>query len=293
MITYDYYRIFYYVAMYHSFTKAAEALGNNQPNITRCMNNLENELECKLFVRSNRGICLTPEGEQLFAHVSIAYEQLQYGEEELKKDRSLESGHITIGASETALHLMVLDKLESFHEEYPHVQLRILNHSTPQAIEALDHGLIDFAVVTTPLKIKKNNRKIVLHSFQEILLGGSKYRELGRNEQSLKEIQNFPIVSLGKDTGTWELYMKYFLKHHLTFVADMEASTMDQILPMLTHNLGIGFYPEELATEAIQTGKVFQIPLKEELPQRQVCLILDKHRPQSIAVKQILKEFME
>ena len=46
MITYDYYRIFYYVAQYKSFTRAAEALHNNQPNITRCMNNLESELNC-------------------------------------------------------------------------------------------------------------------------------------------------------------------------------------------------------------------------------------------------------
>ena len=46
MITYDYYRIFYFVAQYHSFTKAAEILKNNQPNITRCMNNLES---CLLY----------------------------------------------------------------------------------------------------------------------------------------------------------------------------------------------------------------------------------------------------
>ena len=45
MITYDYYRIFYFVAQYKSFTKAARALHNNQPNITRCMNNLEQELK--------------------------------------------------------------------------------------------------------------------------------------------------------------------------------------------------------------------------------------------------------
>ena len=40
-VPYDYYRIFYYVAQHKSFTRAAEVLGNNQPNITRCMNNLE------------------------------------------------------------------------------------------------------------------------------------------------------------------------------------------------------------------------------------------------------------
>ena len=75
-ITYDYYRIFYHVVQCHSFTKAAEVLENNQPNITRCMNNLEYELGCKLFVRSNRGVSLTPEGERLFRRVSVAYEQL-------------------------------------------------------------------------------------------------------------------------------------------------------------------------------------------------------------------------
>ena len=54
-VTYDYYRIFYYVAKYHSFTRAAKILINSQPNITRAMNNLEQELGCRLFLRSNRG----------------------------------------------------------------------------------------------------------------------------------------------------------------------------------------------------------------------------------------------
>lgn len=74
-------------------------------NITRCMNNLEQELECTLFLRSNRGIVLTPEGEKLYKHVAIAYKQLSLAEEELRQDRTLENGIITIGASENALRL--------------------------------------------------------------------------------------------------------------------------------------------------------------------------------------------
>ncbi len=42
---------------------------------------------CKLFVRSNRGVTLTPEGEKLFQHVAIAYEQLSTAESELKKTK--------------------------------------------------------------------------------------------------------------------------------------------------------------------------------------------------------------
>lgn len=159
MANYDYYRIFYYVAQYKSFSRAAEILENNQPNITRCMNNLENELGCKLFVRTNRGVTLTPEGTRLYEHVAVAFEQIEVAEKEISMDNSLESGIVTIGASETALRLMLLNKLEEFHEKYPRVRLRISNHSSPQAVKALEDGLVDFAVVTTPITIKSPFRK--------------------------------------------------------------------------------------------------------------------------------------
>ena len=54
-ISMEYYKIFYYVARYHNFTKAAKVLGNSQPNVTRAMNCLEQQLGRILFVRTNRG----------------------------------------------------------------------------------------------------------------------------------------------------------------------------------------------------------------------------------------------
>lgn len=60
-INFEYYKIFYYVAKYCNFTKAARALGNSQPNVTRAMNNLEQQINSILFIRNNRGVQLTPE----------------------------------------------------------------------------------------------------------------------------------------------------------------------------------------------------------------------------------------
>ena len=37
-VNFEYYKIFYYVAKYKNFTKAAHALNNSQPNVTRAMN---------------------------------------------------------------------------------------------------------------------------------------------------------------------------------------------------------------------------------------------------------------
>ena len=81
LISYDAYRVFYTVARLGSFTKAAGTLLSSQPNLTRTIRNLESALGCTLFVRSNRGAVLTPEGEKLFARVAVACEQIQAGEE--------------------------------------------------------------------------------------------------------------------------------------------------------------------------------------------------------------------
>ena len=288
MISYDYYRIFYYVAQYKSFTKAAEMLDNNQPNITRCMNNLESEIGCKLFVRSNRGITLTPEGERLYEHVAAGCEQFSAGECELAKDKGLERGLINIGASETALRLILLDRLETFHETYPHVRLKISNHSSPQAISALENGLADISVITTPVTIPKNYHKESLYSFRELLIGGTKYADLASKMRSLHDLKNIPQKCLGNDTATRNLYIEFFLNHHLQFAPDMEAATTDQVLPMVEHNLGIGFYPEDLCAASITSGSICPIRLVEPLPEREVCLVWDKGRPLSIAAKKLI-----
>ena len=71
-VDWEYYKIFYFVAKYRNFTKAARVLGSNQPNITHTMNKLEDQLHCVLFIRSNRGVTLTPEGEMLYTRISSA-----------------------------------------------------------------------------------------------------------------------------------------------------------------------------------------------------------------------------
>ena len=272
-----------------SINRAAQNLYISPQALRSAIGSMEDKLGFKIFERSKQGVSLTPEGERLFSHVAIANEQLMLGEQEILKDKSLESGLVTIGASETALRLFLLNKLELFHHNYPHVRLQISNHSTPQAIRALSHGTVDFSVVTTPIDIKKPLHKTSLLSFREILIGGSSYAAIASRMQSLHDLSEVPFISLGAGTGTRELYSQYFLSHHLVFSPDMEASTTDQILPMVAHNLGIGFYPEALASEPIARGEVLPIRLVEPIPEREICLIRDTSRPKSIAAQKLME----
>ncbi len=292
-VNFEYYKIFYYVAAYKNFTKAAAALGSEQPNVTRAIHCLEQEIHCTLFIRTNRGVTLTPEGEKLFEHVSAAMSQLQAAETELAASTGLERGSIAIGVSETALNLYLLDKLRLFHREHPGIRLKIYNHSSPQAIRALKSGEIDFAVVSAPTGADRTLTEVQIQSFQDILVGGKSFSALSGRELSLAALQKYPFICLGRETMTWQFYRDLFLAHGLELAPDTEAATTDQIVSLVKADLGLAFLPESMAREALGEQKMVQIRLREEIPQRQICLVYDRQHPLNAAAQRLKKEMLE
>ncbi|WP_373163264.1 LysR family transcriptional regulator [Agathobaculum sp. Marseille-P7918] len=292
-VNFEYYKIFYYVAKYKNFTKAANVLGSGQPNVTRAMNCLEQEIHCTLFIRTNRGVKLTSEGAKLFEHVAVAMSQLQAAEAELTASMGLENGSISIGASETALNIYLLDKLRAFHMQHPGIRLKIYNHSTPQAIRSIKNGEIDFAVVSTPTNADDPLKEIHVQSFRDILVGGRTFTALGGQELSLAELQNYPLIYLGRETMTWQFYHDLFLSHGLELNPDTEVATADQILPLVKSDLGLAFLPESMAQEALRQRRIVQIRLREKIPERQICMVYDRQHPLSAAAQRLKNDILE
>lgn len=291
-ISYEYYRIFYYVAKYENLTRAAAELMSSQPNVTRAMKNLEGELGCTLFIRSNRGIKLTPEGEKLYAHISIAESHIRMGEEELSMSKELQSGSISIGASEVALRCFLLPVLKSFKEKYPHIRLCLSNHSTPQAISALRSLQADIAFVTTPLGDASGLSVKPVKEIKEVAVCASSFPCDTKKAISLKELSELPLISLGSETRTHHMYSHWFSAHGLDFVPDIEASTADQILPLVENGLGIGFVPEDFLA-SLNTGDIIRLRLKEPVPPRQICLVKRTGQALSIAAGALEKMILE
>ncbi len=295
-INLEYYRVFYYVVKYHNFTQAANHLMNNQPNVTRMIRNLENDLGCRLFVRSNRGVTLTPEGSALYTHVKVAMEQLNRGENELRHLIDLQRGSLSIGVSEVALRCFLLPVLKEYQKRYPSVRLKVSNHSTPQAIAALQSGAADMAFVTTPLGDLRELSVTPIREIQEVPICGCAFSSITHKTLSLSELADYPIVSLGEQTKTHRFYSDLFDAHGLTFSPDVEAATADQVLPMVKNNLGIGFVPEEFI-ESEESGDIFRLKLDVTIPPRSICYVQSAQRPLSMAAKalekMILSDFRE
>ena len=107
-MNFETYRIFYYTARYKNITGAAKALFLTQPTVSHAIAGLEKELGCQLFIRSKKGVQMTPEAELLYRHLSKAFQHVEDGEQSLRDHLSLSEGQIRIGASETTMHYFLL-----------------------------------------------------------------------------------------------------------------------------------------------------------------------------------------
>lgn len=292
-ISYDSYRVFYYAAKYKSFSKAAAALYNTQPNVTRIIRRLEAELDCALFFRSAQGVRLTPEGEKIFAHIAIAFENIEAAEAEVSSDRSLQSGILHIAASGLALRGCLLQVLVQYRSEYPRVRIYLTNHSTPQGLAAVQNGLADFAVVTEGSVIPDSLMKKQIGEIQDIPICGAAFAELTHETVSLSRLVDYPIVGLTEGTSSHDFYSRLFLSHDLPYNPDVEVETIDQVLPVVRSNLGIGFVPREMLFGEPERTGIFPIALSEPIPPRSIYLFQRKNQPLSIAAKRLQQMLLE
>lgn len=286
-INFEYYKIFYFAAKYGNVTKAATALGSSQPNVTRVLKLLETQLDCRLFVREARGISLTGPGEELYAHVEAACRQLLNAQEALCHPNADGCGTVELGATETALHLFLLDALSGFRTDYPAIRIRIHNHTTPETLKQLVNGRLDFAVLTTPFEPPNACSCVDVLHFREILVGGAHYAGLCEQPLSLAKIRRYPWIGLGRESATYRLYRDFFIARGIDPEPDMEVATSDLMLPLIESNLGIGFVPEKLALPLLQEKKLVHIRLDCDTPTRALQIVSDKERPKSPAARML------
>ena len=287
-ISYDYYRVFYHVAKFRSFTRAAEVLLSNQPNVTRAVKNLESALGCTLFVRSNRGVQLTEAGRVLLEHVRSAFSILDAGRERLRELSDLEGGSLRIGASDMTLRFYLLDHIAEFHRRYPAVRLTVTNAPTPRTLAALADGAIDFGVVSGPLReVGEGISLIPVRAVQDIFVAAPTHPLAGCEGITRQMLAEHPMLMLEGSTST-RAYLEEWLGRDFPPPA-IELATSALLLEFAKRGLGIAPITEDFAATALASGEVVSLKLLDPLPPRDLYLAYSSRLPLSAAARRMLE----
>ena len=284
----EYYRIFYYVAKAGSFTQAGEVLCISQPAVSQAMKLLETNLGSKLFVRIPKGVKLTPEGAVLFSYVQRGYEYILMGEAKFQKMLDLENGEIRIGASDMTLQFYLLPYLEKFHEKFPRIKVTVTNAPTPETLEFLYDGKIDFGIVSEPFEAKPEIEVIKVREIQDIFVAGNRFLHLKNKVLDYKALEELPIICLEDNTSSRRFIDEYLKANEVVLKPEFELAMSDIIVKFASRNLGIGCVVKDFAKEAIDAGNLFELTFKHEIPKRHFCIITGNNNPISTAAKELL-----
>ncbi len=289
-MNYEYFNVFLVVGKHKNITRAAQELYTSQPAVTRTIKKLEAELGCQLFTRTKNGVEFTKEGARLYTFVESSAIQLSRGMDEIANSVNSTTGTIRIGATSTALDEYLYSYLDKMSKAYPHMHFVVSSSSNDKTIDRLNNKLIDIAVVSTPYHTPRDTlQAIKLSEFKDVVVCGNEYKDLLNKKLNLKDLENYPFLTLSKDMQLREFLDDIFIKEKININPIVETNSVSILLPLVINNMGLAIIPETVAKRSLETGKLHILDVDYDFPVREIHLLYDT----SFVLPRVVREFLK
>jgi DNA-binding transcriptional LysR family regulator len=232
---------FYHAAKLGSFTKAAEVTFRTQSAISQQIKNLEEEFGCRLFERiGKRNLRLTSAGKRFLRFSEIVLENFDSLTEEFNELEDSQKGHLRIAAPFTTLFHLVPSALKRYAEQFPNVELTILDRSQQDILELIKNGEIDFGLVPES-NVFKDLQTYRWKKVQTVLMTPVNHPLTKLKRVTLKQIGKYPLILPPANLRYRSELEQRFQKQGVDFRIIMESSNVELSALYVEMGLGISF----------------------------------------------------
>jgi len=285
-IDFELYKVFYHVATNLSFSAASAQLYISQSAVSQAVKLLEEKINCRLFIRNTKRVKLTQEGEILYKHVEQAFNFIKAGERSINEAHFLKKGEVRIGASDTICKNYLLPYFKKYHQLYPQVKIHVTNRTSPKCLELLKNGSVDVVVVNIPDKgLDKNMRVDKIKTVQDVFIAGRNFEHLKEQEIKLRELANYPLLMLEKNTTTRDFIDGFLEKKGVNITPEIELESVDLLIELAKIGLGISFAVKDYIQKELARNEVFVLNIKEKIPKRSMGVVTNNSLPVPMAAR--------
>lgn len=169
-------KIRYFVAVYEcgSITKAAEREHIVQPALTVHIQQLEDELKVKLFERSVHGATPTPAGRRFYELTLDLLRRLDNVGEQMQRFSGELVGSLTAGIMPSICHGPLAPMLVRYLEEFPNVDVRIVEGLSGTLAQWVLSEEVDFAICNRPAASRGLESRLLLRDPLVLVSGRGK-----------------------------------------------------------------------------------------------------------------------
>ena len=136
-------KYFIAVAEFSSFTKASERLYVSQPTLSRQVQDLEEMLGVKLFIRNRTSLALTPPGIRLLAEAKEIVKRCDGLRETIRQDGDRVTGMLSLGYQSFLDTRIMYSMMKSLSGKHPGIEFVLSRGNPPELRHNLLFGVCD------------------------------------------------------------------------------------------------------------------------------------------------------
>ena len=194
-------RTFVVVAEHLHFGIAAEQLRIAQPQVSRRITQLEEELEVVLFDRNSRVVNLTNAGKAFLPEAINLIKSADVARTRARESARGRAGVLTISLIDAALLGAVPTILNEYHKRYPNVYLSFKNHGISSAgqLETLGDGSSDLVFTHPPNRVADDYDQILIVNDPMVVVLPQQHRLAHQEKVDLAELAQEPWVMFPRE----------------------------------------------------------------------------------------------
>lgn len=257
----------YFVAVAEEmhFGRAAKRLHIAQPPLSKQIRDLETELGLTLFDRSKRQIRLTDAGSYFLKEVRQLLEQVAQTAENARRIHRGHAGRLVVGFVGSVIHTFLPERIRSFRERYPEVELVLQEINTAEQVKALQAGRIDVGVHYIYGHDETLESQLISKAPLMAVLP-RKHALSGRKSIHIRELAREPFIANTRSTEPVVRDAFIVMCHAAGFSPRIaqEAGQVQTVLGLVASGLGVCLLPDFIKN--IRRPGVQYIPLTGAAP---------------------------
>ena len=232
-----------------SVSKAAERLYMAQSSLSQFLQQYENELGVKLFLRTSKGIRPTPNGEVFIGHLKKILADFRMARGELWDNEGMKGGRVIFGISSFRAQQTLPQILLRFSEQYPEVRVQVVEANSRRLEDLLLEGKLDVAVIALPAAKLKSEAHFLKK--EEIYLVSSRDHPLKKQAHpmaeapgqwvSLEDAAGYNFVLSDHDTMMGSISRNLFQKYKIKAVSSQDTITAALAVSLAKAGVGLAF----------------------------------------------------
>lgn len=278
------------VNQFRHFAKAAEYCRVTQPTLSAMIQKLEEELDTRIFDRSQQPVCPTPVGIHIIEQAQNILVQANRIKNIIEEEKHSLTGTFKLGILPTVAPYLLPRFFPQLMKKYPDLDIRVVEMKTNDIKKALQTGEIDAGIVASLAGMEELQQTPLF--YEQFFAYVSREDALFNNE----------VIRTSDLNGEqlWLLDEGHCFRDQLVRFCQMKSArasqlayhwgSMETFMRMVESGKGVTFIPElavlQLGDAQKELVRSFAIPC----PTRQVVLLTNKNFIRHTLLEVLVKE---